>query len=204
MILRGASMLHRLPRKRSARVETRSSQGWILALLHSDCSGGALVEAAVFMPVYLILLTGMVATVMALSTYQKVDYATFVAAEAIGTGRNNLKNADPCASVVAAVTGGLPNLTAANFTYTVWITQTVSGVTSVQKYGPTTGSSFSCTGSSTTAGNGWFALSNAGGQPVTVQVSYAYNWLPIFWNKLSGNLTTIESAFVSQKGVYGQ
>jgi hypothetical protein len=146
------------------------------------------------MPIFVIILTGMLSTVMGLYTYQQLDLATFTAAEALGSGRGTV--GDPCATVVTSVVNSLPGYNAGNFTYTVWVTQNVAGVASTQKYGPSLGATFSCTGISTTAGNGNYALTNAQLEPVTVQLSYVYTWFPIWKTQTTGNLKTIETVIV--------
>jgi Flp pilus assembly protein TadG len=194
MRLLGASLLRRLPRKNPGRVESGSSRDRILAFLRSDCSGGALLEAALIMPVYLILLTGMVSTVMALGAYQKLGFATFTAAQTIGAGRSLFT--DPCATVVASVTNSLPGYAAGNLTYTLSLTQTVAGVTTTKTFGPITGSGFTCSGSNTTAGTGGYALYNGKDNPVTVVVGYQYTWLPIYSNKITTGTMLVENTTI--------
>jgi Flp pilus assembly protein TadG len=158
------------------------------------------------MPVYLILITGMVATVMAISAYQKLSYAVFTATAALGAGETAILNGtgagdtDPCATVASEVTSSLPGWTAANFTYTIWITENVNGVVSTpQQFGPFTGTAAStCSGVYTTPGNGTYALYNATLEPVKVQVSYVYSWYPIFNRPLStGTMVVEESTIVN-------
>ncbi len=89
---------------------------------------------------------------------------------------------DPCAQAVTTVTGTLPNWTASKFTYTEVITD-VSNTT--HTYGPTAGSSFSCT-----AG----AALIAGNKSVVLTVKYSYSWLPILAFSPSSTLTATEGA----------
>jgi hypothetical protein len=139
------------------------------------------------MPIFVILLTGMLSTVMGLYTFQQLDLATFTAAEALGSGQGTV--GDPCATVATSVTNSLPGYNASNFTYTVTIAQN-------PPFTSTPGTAFSCTGLSTTAGNGNYDLTNAELEPVTVQVSYVYTWFPIWKTQTTGKLVTIETVVV--------
>jgi Flp pilus assembly protein TadG len=155
-------------------------------LLHRLCfrgeEGGTLVEFAVMVPLLVTILTGTASFSMALYSFQQLGSATSNAAQLVGNEQGLI--ADPCASVVTAVTGALPNWTAGNLTYTVTITDS-SG--SAHTYGPTTptsGSPFSCT-----AG----AAEMAQNEPLAVQVSYKYTWLPVLNFKPSSTLTSSQT-----------
>jgi Flp pilus assembly protein TadG len=162
-----------------ARVGLRLLGGRFRAFLCSGSEGGSLVETALVMPLLLLLLTGMFSITMALYSYQQLGYATFSAAQQVGAGRGLL--ADPCNTVATAIPNGLTGWTAAKFTYTVIITDS-SGA--AHTYGPTTGSSFSCTGGAA------FMSQN---EPVQVIASYAYTWIPGYDMNLSGSLITTET-----------
>jgi Flp pilus assembly protein TadG len=194
MKLRGASLLRRMPQKGRGCGEPHSIRSRIVAFLRSDSDGGAIVEAAIVMPIYLLILTGMLSTVMALYTYQQLDLATFTAAENIGISRG-ANPPDPCNTAVQSVTTGLQGYNTANITYTLWITQNVAGSVSRQSW-TGQGSSFSCSGD-TSSGQGSYALSFAQNEPLTLQLSYPYTWLPTFMNQKSGNFVTIETVFVN-------
>jgi hypothetical protein len=140
------------------------------------------------MPIFVILLTGMLSTVMGLYAYQQLDLATFTAAAGLGAGRGTVS--DPCATVVTLVTNSLSGYNASNFTYAVTIGQN-------PKHTSASGTAFSCTGDSTTAGNGNYELTNAALQPVSVEVTYVYTWFPIFTTQTTGNLKTIETVIVN-------
>ncbi|MGA9671171.1 MAG: TadE/TadG family type IV pilus assembly protein [Terracidiphilus sp.] len=194
MKLRGASLLRRMLRNGRGCGESHSIRSRILAFLRSDSDGGAIVETALIMPIYLLVLTGMLSTVMALYTYQQLDLATFTAAENVGISRGTIVGDDPCQVVVSSVTTGLNGYNTANITYTLWITQNISGTVTRPSW-TGQGSSFSCAG--TVDGDGAFALTLAQGQPLTLQLSYPYNWLPIWMSQKSGVFTTIETVYVN-------
>jgi hypothetical protein len=131
---------------------------------------------------------------MALYTYQRIGYAAFAAAQVVGDSRGLIT--DPCAQIVTSVHTVLPGFVANNFTYTVWITQNVNNVATVEKFGPTTGTAFSCNGVAS-SGQGGYALNNAQQQTILVQVGYAYNWFPLFGRRLAGTLLTQQAVLVS-------
>lgn len=170
----------------------------ILSFLRDESEGGAVYEMALIVPVYFIILTGTLSTVMALYSYQQLAFATFTASEVVGAGRGTVT--DPCATVATNVVGSLPTWNTANFTYTIWITQNVSGTVTQEQYGPYTTAStggVSCTGTYNVAGNGNYSLYNGQNEPVTVQVSYTYNWFPIYYQALkTGSLVAAESSFI--------
>jgi Flp pilus assembly protein TadG len=157
-------------------------------LLVSEEEGTQLVEFALVAPLFLVILTGIASFAMALYSYQQLGYATSAAAQQIGAQQGLIT--DPCAKLVTDITSSLPSWTAANFTYTEVITNSSGTATT---FGPTAGSSFSCTsGASDMAQN----------EPMTVTVSYAYNWFSIFtWRpndsfKPSGSLSVTEAVMV--------
>jgi Flp pilus assembly protein TadG len=196
MKLRGTTMARGLLRSRQGSVHTASFRQRIVELLRSDCSGSALVELAFALPVYLIVLTGMVSIVMSLFAYQQLAFATFSASEAIGARRG--LNADPCALAGTQLGSSLPDWSQNNLTITVWITQKVAGVETKEQYGPFVGvANSTCTGDVSTPGNGSYAYNLAEDEPVTVRASYTYNWLPIYGNPLtSGPLVAAESSII--------
>lgn len=171
----------------------QSSRIWsrLPALLYASEEGQAALETILVITfIFLPLLLGIFSVTMALVSYQKLGYATFIATQTVGAGRSLLT--DPCATVAATVTGGLPKWTAGSFTYTVWITSTnPSNVTTVNKYGPYTGTAGStCTAAAAT-------LVQAQGNAVTVEVAYAYNWFPIFGKKIAGTLIAEQTVLAS-------
>ncbi|HZP07576.1 MAG TPA: TadE/TadG family type IV pilus assembly protein [Terracidiphilus sp.] len=160
----------------------------IRALIASHEEGTQLVELAFVAPIFLIMLTGIASFAMALYSYQQLGYATAATAQQVGAQQGLIT--DPCAQIATDVTTALPGWKAGSFTYTAVITD--SGGSS-HTYGPTTGSSFSCT-----AGAGNMAQN----EPMTITVSYAYDWFSILaWGpnntfSPSGNLTVSEAVMV--------
>jgi Flp pilus assembly protein TadG len=150
------------------------------AHLRGGEEGGSLVEFALVAPLMLLLMTGMFSVVMALMNYQQLGNAVNTASQQVMAARSN--GSDPCAAVVSTITTALPSWTASKFTYTVQIYTTATASTT---YGPTTGSSFSCT-----AGEANLTAN----YPAAITVTYAYTWLPVMWSRwasalnLSGNL----------------
>jgi Flp pilus assembly protein TadG len=142
--------------------------------------GAALLEFAVTLPLFLTVLTGTASFSLALYFLQQIGNATSTASQLLGAEAGLIT--DPCASTVTSVTASLPNMTASKITYTVVITD--SGGTA-HTYGPTAGSSFSCT-----AG----AAEMAPNEPVTVTVKYSYSWLPILAFSPSSSLVSSETA----------
>lgn len=196
MKLRGTSMVHRLSRNQHGPVQPASFGRRIAQLIGSDDSGSALVELAIALPVYLIVITGMVSTVMALYAYQQLAFATFTASEAIGSNRG--QKTDPCALAATQLASGLPDWAQNSMTITVWITQNVAGTTTREQYGPFAGvSAATCSGDQSTPGNGTYAYNLAQGEPVTVRVSYVYSWFPIYSDAIkTGPLVAAESSIV--------
>jgi Flp pilus assembly protein TadG len=195
MKLRATSSLLGSKRKKHECAQSASMGQRFLELLRSDSSGSALVELAIALPVYLIIITGMVSTVMALYAYQSLAFATFTASEVVGAGRGQIT--DPCATVVNQVVTSLPTWDTNSLRYTIWITENATGTGGTDQYGPLTGSGFTCTGTQTTAGNGNYSLFHGQGEPVTVRVQYNYTWLPIYSDKITtGYLTAAESSYI--------
>jgi len=195
MKLRGTPTSLGSRRKRRAFGQSVSIGQRFVELLRSDNSGSALVELAIALPVYLIIITGMVSTVMALYAYQALAFATFTASEVVAAGRGVIT--DPCATVVTNVTSSLPTWNTNNFTYTVWISENGSGSLTTNEYGPTAGSSFTCTGTYNVSGNGNYSLYNGQGEPLTVRVSYNYTWFPIYSDQITaGSLVAAESSYI--------
>ena len=72
MKLRRASLLCGVLRNDCTRGDSRSIRSRILEFLRSDDEGNAIVETAFMMPIFVILLTGMLSTVMGLYTFQQL------------------------------------------------------------------------------------------------------------------------------------
>ncbi len=152
---------------------------FIRVQLRSGSEGGALIETALVLPLLLLIMTGMFSLVMALYSYQQLGNSTITAAQQLGAGRGLIN--DPCATVVTAVTTGLPNWTASKFTYTLTVTDATG---TAHKFGPTAGSTFTCTTGGANMGQN---------EPVTLSVSYQYTWLPAVGMSLSGNLLSTQT-----------
>jgi Flp pilus assembly protein TadG len=162
--------------------------GRIRRWLRRGEEGNALIELAFVAPIMMLMLTGLASFAMALYSYQQLGYAVSAAAQQVGAQQGLIT--DPCASLETDVTTALPGWTVSKFTYTTVITD---GSGATHTFGPTAGSSFSCTG-----GANDMALN----EPMTVTVSYQYNWFSIFtWRPNntftpSGNLTVSEAVLV--------
>jgi Flp pilus assembly protein TadG len=142
--------------------------------------GGALVEFAVTIPLMMTVLTGTASFSMALYYLQQLGNATSTAVQLVGAEQG--LTTDPCATAVTSVTDSLPSWNAKVLTYTLTITNSSGTATT---YGPTEGSSFSCTaGASELAPN----------EPVTLTVSYTYSWLPVYKFSPSSPLASTDTA----------
>jgi Flp pilus assembly protein TadG len=174
-----------LPHERAKKIRavSRFFRGRARALLCRGEEGQSLVEFALVLPMLVIALTGMVSFTLGMYSYQQLGVATATSAQQLGTLQGLLS--DPCAKTVSVMTSMLPTWTPAKFTYTLTITDS-SGV--AHAYGPTAGSTFSCT-----AG----AAQMAENQPISLKVSYQYTWFPILSFSPSGNL-------VASQAVMGQ
>jgi Flp pilus assembly protein TadG len=180
----------------SSRGKSRSKRGWIFNRCIADQEGSTVVETALVISFILVpTLLGIFSVCMALFTYQRVGYAAFAAAQTLGASREI--SSDPCHQVVTSVAtvlgAGYPPT---NFTYTVWITQNVNGVVTTQKFGPTTGPTFTCNGIAATT-QGGYALNNAYLEPVVVQIGYSYSWFGIVAKGVTGTLMLRQSVLVS-------
>jgi hypothetical protein len=167
------------------RKEHRSIGSRIRALLRTGEEGGAILEMAFTMPLLMVALTGMYSVTMALVNYEKLGSAVNNAAQQVAGGRSLIT--DPCATAATAVVSTLPNFTSTKFTYTLTLTD-ASGA--VHLFGPTT----------TTSGNAFTCPSGAAdlaqNQPAAVAVSYAYSWIPVYLQNLSGNITATATQMV--------
>lgn len=131
----------------------------------SSEEGTSLLEFAITAVVFFSVLTGAASFSLALYTMQQLSNATSAAIQTVAEQRGIAT--DPCAVAVSQVTSTLPHFAAGKFTYTMWITDSTG---TANKFGPTTGSSFSCTTGEADQTENY---------PVTLTVSYAYSWIPI-------------------------
>jgi len=166
--------------------KARSMNGRLHAFLSSDIEGQSLVEFAIVLPMLVMIITFMFSISMAMISFEQLNGATSSAAlQVLATSRNVL--ADPCASVESSVSTALPGFTASKLTYTVTI-QNSSG-TSVT-YGPTAGTGFSCTGAATVLS------ADTPNTPGSLTVSYPYTWIPVYLQKMTGNLSVTQPVTV--------
>ena len=181
--------------------DIRLAASRILTRLCTGQDGSSLVETALVIFILMTpVLLGVFSVCMALVSYQQLNYAVMTATQTVAAGRNIIT--DPCKTVASSITSQLSGWTAANFTYTVTITTTVDGVSSPYSSGAMAGTTAAtCGGSSTSSGNGNYALTNAiggaNGNPVQVNVSYTYKWFPLFGKAISGTLKAQETLLVS-------
>jgi Flp pilus assembly protein TadG len=134
--------------------------------------GTALVEFAVTLPLFIIVVTATVTFSLGLYFLQQVGNATSSAAMALGGEAGLFPNGDPCAAARSFVTGSLPNLDPSKISISMTLTDTTLGSNSnFQTYTQSgTGTGFSCATAPTMEAN----------YPVTLTVTYSYQWMPIF------------------------
>lgn len=137
--------------------------------------GASLLEFAVTLPLFLMVLTGTASFSLGLYFLQQIGNATSTAAQLLGAEAGLLT--DPCATVVSSVQSSLPNLSTSKLSYTVSITDS-SGTAH-------TSSATSCSS---------MAAYMSPNEPVTVTVSYQYAWMPVFRFSPSSSLTSSETA----------
>lgn len=147
--------------------------------------GGALLEFAVTLPLFMTVLTGTASFSLAFFTLQQIGNATSSGAQRLGAVARS--TSDPCNEVVKQVTSTLPGLDPTKIKYTVVITNAAG---TAATYGPTVGSTFSCTA----AGRGGTTSTQAGSsQPASLTVSYQYTWLPVVAFSPSSALSSSET-----------
>jgi Flp pilus assembly protein TadG len=145
--------------------------------------GGALLEFAITLPLLMTVLTGAASFSLAFYSLQQLGNAVSSASQLIAAEQGLIS--DPCASAVTSVTASLPGWTPSKLTYTLTVTNS-SGTSAT--YGPTTGSSFTCTAAATGT------TAYAANEPVVLTVSYAYTWMPILAFSPSSPLSSTEAA----------
>jgi Flp pilus assembly protein TadG len=164
-------------------VEASSFASRLQTLLHGT-EGSTLFETAITSIFMCTVLLGIFSVSMALVAYQQLGYATMSATQILAAGRSILT--DPCKTAANQITASLPAWNSNNFSYTVTITSTVNGATTTTSYGPFIGSGATCTAAATTLTN---ATGGLNGNPVTLHVTYTYNWFPIL-KSITGTLAT--------------
>jgi Flp pilus assembly protein TadG len=175
----------------SARVDSRSIGSRVRGFLRSGGEGAAIVEMALVAPIFMILLTGMFSLSMALYNYQKLGFATFTGAQQLAVSRGEYT--DPCYQAAQFINAALPGWTPSQLTITMYISSASGSSYTTTPY---TFSGNVASGSGCTAAGTGGAAQMAKNEPATVQLSYAYNWLPIWGLKLSGNLVTASTVLV--------
>lgn len=138
------------------RLRHRRPQGHVL----SRDDGGAIVEFALVMPMFLVLITGMFAFGITMNNYLELTNAAGAGARAMAASAQLSSSPDPCQVAYNTATGLAPNLTAANMTFKY----TINGT------GGITGSTCAADGVSTIM---------VAGQPATLEIDYPCS-LPIF------------------------
>lgn len=146
--------------------------------------GGALLEFAVALPLLLTVLTGTVSFSLALYFLQQIGNATASAAQVLGAQAGTVT--DPCANVAAVITSALPNLNSSNISFSVVITTASSTTT----YGPFTPPITQGHGCTQAGDGGATSTQETANYPVTVSISYAYSWLPVFNFSPSSSLSS--------------
>jgi Flp pilus assembly protein TadG len=127
--------------------------------------GSALVEFALTLPMLFGLIYLSASLTLGMYNLQQLQNATSSTAMAVGEDAGLFPGNDPCAYAKSTMLASLPTWTAANFTYTLKITN-ASDVASTYTG---SGTSFSCA----------TAPSMGPDYPVTLSVSYTYSWLGI-------------------------
>lgn len=149
-----------------ARGKAASGKRFLLRRFWASEDANQLVEFAVVLPLFVLLLTGTVSVVLGLYNFQQLAVTTAQAAQQVAVAQATTASSDPCTAVVTYVKGALPSWASSSFTYTVSVTD--SGGTA-HSYGPTA-SSLSCTTGASYMGKN---------EPLTVTVAYPYNWMKI-------------------------
>jgi Flp pilus assembly protein TadG len=159
----------------SRRRQTGLVAGWLKRVLHlRGEEGNAILEFAIMLPILLIVLTGTASFAMAFYELQELQNATSSAVQSIAGTRGT--DADPCAQVMAIIQAALPDWTAGNFTYTLKVTNAAGGTTAYDSAGNGGSTGYTCTPA---GANGTSSTKEAQNEPVELQVSYPYNWMPI-------------------------
>lgn len=142
--------------------------------------GTALVEFAVTLPLFLTVLTGTASFSLGLYFLQQIGNATSSAAMSLGGEAGLFPNNDPCAAAKSFVTGALPNLAPSKLTLKLVITDTTLATDTYNG----TGSTFTCS----------TAPSMEANYPVTLTVTYSYQWMPILKFSPSSSLSSTQAA----------
>jgi hypothetical protein len=129
---------------------------------------------------------------MGLVAYQQLGYAVMRTTQHLAYGRDII--ADPCATAASDIAANLITWNPTSFTYKIDVTSTSSNVDTVNTYGPYTGAAAATCAAAATSFHG--ATGGAHGNPVTLHVTYIYNWFPIFGNRITGLLASEDTMLV--------
>ena len=147
--------------------------------------GGALVELAIMLPIFMSVLTGAASFTLAFYNLQQLQSATAGAVQAVAGTQGTID--DPCNLAMKTVQAALPGWTTSKLSFTLTVTN-ASGTGTAY----TGSTSFSCTAA---GAGGAASTAEAANEPVTLSVSYSgYSWLPILAFQASGNLSATETA----------
>ncbi len=151
--------------------------------------GSSLVEFALTLPMLFGLIYLAATLTLGMYNLQQLGNATSATAMAVGSDVGLYPSNDPCAFAESTMVKALPTWTAANFSYSL-VVSNASGTASSPHTG--SGASFTCPLGTGTMGANY---------PLTLTVSYTYSWLGIpampFFNagtSKSGTLTSSQSA----------
>ena len=169
----------------SERVEASSIADQFRTLL-SDSEGSTVFETAITSIFMATLLLMVFSVAMGLVAYQQLGYAVMRSTQHLAYGRGLI--ADPCATVASDIAASLPAWNTSNFTYTVDITTTSNNQNTDNPYIGAT-----CKAAATSLTN---ATGGATGNPVTVHVTYTYNWFPTFGDRVTGLLASENTMLV--------
>ena len=136
--------------------------------------GAALVEFAVTLPLFMMVLTGTASFSLGLYFLQQIGNATSTTAQQLGAEAGLIT--DPCATAASTISAALPNLSPSKISYTITVTDS-------------SGSYSSSAANCTTLGGHLVA-----NYPVTVTVSYQYSWMPVFRFSPSSSLVSSQTA----------
>jgi len=121
----------------------RTAGGRLRGCMRRGEEGGALVEMAVVLPIFLSVTLGIFTVGLTMNNYQMLTNAVNVGGTQLQQIRNMPGASDPCATVGTAVTGAAPSL-ASSGTNAILLTITLDNGSYSQ--GPTAASTITCTG----------------------------------------------------------
>jgi Flp pilus assembly protein TadG len=136
--------------------------------------GGSLVEFAILLPVFFVILAMAASLTLTFYNMQQLAGAASNAVEQVAAQQG--VTPDPCNLAMTTVQATLPSFNTANISYSLTVTNSsgtgTTNSTSSTGTGNNSNTGFSCT---TAAAESVFAAE----EPVTLKLSYQYNWLPL-------------------------